>query len=114
MNDGVHMYGIEWTNPNREELLMRTTTEYNLKKGEAKRADWEVPRSGGVAPPDGPSPGTPGDPRPRIGARVWIEGVVMGRQEYGVDVRLPDGTIQSYSDLAVSSAEPHDDQLRCN
>jgi hypothetical protein len=46
--------------------------------------------------------------------RVRIEGVVVGRQEYGVNVRLPDGTIQDFSDGEVSPAEPHEDQLRFN
>ena len=86
---------------------MRPTTEYHLK-GAAKRRDREVPRSGGVAPPGGPSPNSPGDPRPRIGARVRIEGVVVSRQEYGVNVRLPSGTIQDFSDAEVSPAEPHE------
>jgi hypothetical protein len=85
---------------------MRPTTEHYLKKDLAKRAGREVPRSGGVAPPGGPSPSSPDDPRPRIGARVRIEGVVMGRQKYGVNVRLPDGTIQGFSNVAVSPAEP--------
>jgi hypothetical protein len=40
--------------------------------------------------------------------------VVVGRQEYGVNVRLPDGTIQDFSDGEVSPAEPHEDQLRFN
>jgi hypothetical protein len=83
---------------------MRPTTEHYLKKDLAKRAGREVPRSGGVAPPGGPSPSSPDDPRPRIGARVRIEGVVMGRQKYGVNVRLPDGTIQGFSNVAVSPA----------
>jgi len=30
--------------------------------------------------------------------------VVVGRQKYGVDVRLPDGTIRSFSDVEVSPA----------
>jgi len=58
-----------------------------------------------------------GDPRRGIGARVRVshlldeagrrerdEGVVVGRQKYGVDVRLPDGTIRSFSDVEVSPA----------
>jgi hypothetical protein len=62
---------------------------------------------------------SPGDPRRRIGARVRVshlldqagrreelEGVVVGRQQYGVNVRLPDGTIRSFSDVEVSPAEP--------
>jgi hypothetical protein len=92
---------------------MRSTTE-NLNKSPAKRADREVQRSDGVAPPGGPSPSSPGDPHPRIGARVRIEGVVVGRQEYGVSVRLPDGTIQDFSDVEVSPAEPREGQLRFN
>jgi len=82
-----------------------------------ERAGREVPRSG-VAPPGGPSPSSPGDPRRRIGARVRVshlerpghreelEGVVVGRQKYGVNVRLPDGTIRGFSDVEVSPAEP--------
>ena len=69
-------------------------------------------------PPGGPSPSSPGDPRRRIGARVRVshlerpghreelEGVVVGRQKYGVNVRLPDGTIRGFSDVEVSPAEP--------
>jgi hypothetical protein len=65
-----------------------------------------------------PSPSSPGDPRRRIGARVRVshlvqsgrreehEGVVVGPQKYGVNVRLPDGTIRSFSDVEVSPAEP--------
>ena len=82
-----------------------------------ERARREVPRSG-VAPAGGPSPSSPGDPRRRIGARVRVshlerpghreelEGVVVGRQKYGVNVRLPDGTIRGFSDVEVSPAEP--------
>jgi hypothetical protein len=70
-------------------------------------------------PPGGPSPSSPGDPRRRIGARVRVshlldqagrreelEGVVVGREKYGVDVRMPDGTIRSFSDVEVSPVEP--------
>jgi hypothetical protein len=59
-----------------------------------------------------------GDPRRRIGARVRVshlldqggrreelEGVVVGRLKYGVNVRLPDGTIRGFSDAEVSPAE---------
>ena len=46
-----------------------------------------------------------GESPPGIGTRVRIEGVVVGREKYGVSVRLPDGTIRSFSDLAVSPAE---------
>ena len=65
-----------------------------------------------------PSSRSPGDPRRRIGARVRVshlvqsgrreelEGVVVGRQKYGVNVRLTDGTIRSFSDVEVSPAEP--------
>jgi len=65
----------------------------------------------------GPSPSSPGDPHRRIGARVRVshliqsgrreefEGVVVGRQKYGVNVRLTDGTIRSYSDVEISPAE---------
>ena len=35
-----------------------------------------------------------------------FEGVVVGRQRYGVDVRLADGTIRGFSDVEVSPAEP--------
>ena len=80
----------------------------------------------------------PGDPRRRIGARVRVshlldqagrreklEGVVVGRQEYGVKVRLPDGTIRGFSDVEVSPAEAdaqlgerspgvHENHLRAN
>ena len=90
---------------------MRSTTE-NLNKSPAKRADREVQRSDGVAPPGGPSPSSPGDPPPRIGARVRIEGVVVDREEYGVNVRLPDGTIKGFSDVAVSLAASHENHLR--
>ena len=68
--------------------------------------------SGGLSSP------SPGDPRRGIGARVRVshllhqagrreelEGVVVGRQKYGVNVRLPDGTIRSFSDVEVSPAE---------
>jgi hypothetical protein len=60
----------------------------------------------------------PGVPRRGIGAQVRVshldqsgrreelEGVVVGRQRYGVNVRLPDGTIRSFSDVEVSPAEP--------
>ncbi|MGH2980083.1 MAG: hypothetical protein ACRDLQ_10685 [Solirubrobacterales bacterium] len=66
----------------------------------------------------GPSSSSPGDPRRRIGARVRVshlvqpgrraelEGVVVGRQKYGVNVRLPDGTIRSFFDVEVSPVEP--------
>jgi hypothetical protein len=47
-----------------------------------------------------------GESPPGIGTRVRIEGVVVGREKCGVSVRLPEGTIQSFSDLAVSIAEP--------
>jgi hypothetical protein len=66
----------------------------------------------------GLSPRSPGDPRRRIGARVRVshllnqggrreelEGVVVGGQKYGVNVRLPDGTIRGFSDVEVSPAE---------
>jgi hypothetical protein len=46
-----------------------------------------------------------GDSARRIGTRVRIEGVVVGQEKYGVSVRLSDGTIQSFSNLAVSPAE---------
>jgi hypothetical protein len=58
-----------------------------------------------------------GDPRRRIGGRVRVshlyqtgrreelEGVVVGRQKYGVNVRLADGTIRGFSDVEVSPAE---------
>jgi hypothetical protein len=55
---------------------------------------------------DGLFSGSPGDPRKRIGERVRIEGVVVGRQKYGVNVRLPHGTIQGFSDNEVSPVEP--------
>ena len=71
-----------------------------------------------------PSPSSPGDPRRRIGARVRVshlldqcgrreglEGVVGGRQRYGVNVRLPDGTIRSYSHVEVRDDKNH---LRLN
>jgi hypothetical protein len=60
----------------------------------------------------------PGDPRRRIGARVRashldqagrreeFEGVVVGCQKYGVNVRLTDGTVRGFSDVEVSPAEP--------
>jgi hypothetical protein len=61
----------------------------------------------------------PGDPRRRIGARVRVlhlldqagrreelEGVVVGCQRYGVNVRLADGTIREFSDVEVSCAKP--------
>lgn len=59
----------------------------------------------------------PGDPRRRIGARVRVshldqgrreefEGVVVGCQKYGVNVRMADGTIRGFSDVEVSPAEP--------
>jgi hypothetical protein len=59
-----------------------------------------------------------GDPRRRIGARVRtspldqagrreeFEGVVVGCQKYGVNVRMADGTIRGFSDVEVSPAEP--------
>ena len=47
-----------------------------------------------------------GDHRPRIGERVRIEGVVVGCEEYGVNVRLPDGTIQGFADADVMPARP--------
>jgi hypothetical protein len=59
-----------------------------------------------------------GDPRRRIGARVRashlyqtgrreeFEGVIVGYQKYGVNVRLADGTIRGFSDIEVSPAEP--------
>jgi hypothetical protein len=59
-----------------------------------------------------------GDPRRRIGARVRVshlyptgrreefEGVVVGCQKYGVNVRLADGTIRGFSDVEVSRAKP--------
>jgi hypothetical protein len=59
-----------------------------------------------------PSPSSPGGRR--IGARVQVShlvqsgrreelaGVVVGRRQYGVNVRLPDGTIRSFSDVEVS------------
>jgi hypothetical protein len=60
----------------------------------------------------------PADPRRAIGARVRVshllargsrleelEGVVVGCLKYGVNVRLPDGTIRDFSDVEVSPAE---------
>jgi hypothetical protein len=57
---------------------------------------------------------TPTNPR-SIGAQVRVshllangarreelEGVVVGREKYGVNVRLPDGTIRGFSDVEVS------------
>ncbi len=32
--------------------------------------------------------------------------MVVGRQRYGVNVRLADGTIRGFSDVEVSPAEP--------
>ena len=57
------------------------------------------------------------DPCRRIGALVRVthldqglreesEGVVVGCQKYGVNVRLADGTIRGFSDVEVSPAEP--------
>jgi hypothetical protein len=74
---------------------------------------------------------TPTDPRRSIGAQVRVshllangarreelEGVVVGREKYGVNVRLPDGTIRDFSDVEVSPAEAssgvHENQLRLN
>ena len=67
---------------------------------------------------------SPGDPGRRIGARVRIshlldqagrreelEGVVVGHQRHGVNVRLPDGTIRSFSDVEVRDDKNH---LRLN
>ena len=72
---------------------MTPTTESYLKKDAAKSADVEATRSLNSVDDAGPS----------IGARVQIEGVVVGRRnKYGVSVRLPDGTIQSFSHLAFS------------
>jgi hypothetical protein len=60
----------------------------------------------------------PGDPRRRIGARVRashldqagrreeFEGVVVGCQKYGVNVRLTDGTVRGFSDVEVSPSAP--------
>jgi hypothetical protein len=58
---------------------------------------------------------SPGHPHPKIGARVRashlldqagrreeLEGVVVGCQRYGVNVRLADGTIRGFSDVEVS------------
>jgi hypothetical protein len=42
----------------------------------------------------------------QAGRREELEGVVVGRQKYGVNVRLPDGTIRGFSDVEVSPAEP--------
>jgi hypothetical protein len=47
-----------------------------------------------------------GDSLPGIGTRVRIEGVVVKCEVYGMSVRLPDGTIQSFSYLAVSAPDP--------
>jgi hypothetical protein len=62
---------------------------------------------------------SPGDPRRRIGARVRVshlldqagrreelEGVLVGCQRFGVNVRLADGTIRGFSDVEVSPAKP--------
>jgi hypothetical protein len=47
------------------------------------------------------------------GRREELEGVVVGRQTHGVDVRLPDGTIRAFSDAEVSLADPESpDDLR--
>jgi hypothetical protein len=80
---------------------------------------------------DGLSSRIPADPRRMIGARVRVshllaqgsrleelEGVVVGRLKYGVNVRLPDGTIRDFSDVEVSPAEAssgvHENQFRFN
>jgi hypothetical protein len=42
----------------------------------------------------------------QAGRREELEGVVVGRQKYGVNVRLPDGTIRSFFDVEVAPAEP--------
>ena len=42
----------------------------------------------------------------QAGRREELEGVVVGRQRYGVNVRLSDGTIRSFSDTEVSPAQP--------
>ena len=47
-----------------------------------------------------------GDPGRGIGARVRIDGVVVGREKYGVSIRLSNGTIQCFSERVVSPAEP--------
>jgi uncharacterized OsmC-like protein len=60
---------------------MRPTTENYLKNDASKLAGRKIPRSGDVAPPVARHLAVHGDPRPRIGARVRIEGVVMGRQK---------------------------------
>jgi hypothetical protein len=91
---------------------MRPRTENYLKKDAPMRVGLEVPRTRRVAPPGGPSPSSPGDPRPRIGARVRIEGVIVGREKYGVNVRLPDGTIKGFSDVAVSPPGGHENHSR--
>jgi hypothetical protein len=62
---------------------------------------------------------SPREPRRRIGARVHVShlldeagrreelvGVIVGRQNYGVNVRLPDGTIRTFFDVEVSPVEP--------
>lgn len=39
--------------------------------------------------------------------------MVVGRHKYGVNVRLPDGTIRGFSDVEVSPSEPESpDELR--
>ena len=42
------------------------------------------------------------------GRREELEGVVVGCQRHGVDVRLADGTIRSFSDAEITPAEPED------
>lgn len=41
----------------------------------------------------------------QAGRRQELEGVVVGRRRYGVNVRLADGTIRGFSDVEVSPAE---------
>ena len=40
----------------------------------------------------------------RPARRKELEGVVVGREKYGVNVRLADGTIRGFSDVEVSPA----------
>ena len=56
----------------------------------------------------------------RIGARVRVshlyetgrrekfEGVVVGCQRFGVNVRMADGTIRGFSDVEVTPAQPEE------
>jgi hypothetical protein len=61
----------------------------------------------------------------QAGRREQLDGVVVGHQKYGVDVRLPHGTIRGFSDVEVSPAEAdaqlgerspgvHENHLRAN